>query len=142
MVPSLILSTITRTVSPTVWLFSIWLLASGHNAPGGGFIGGLVGSAALVLAYATGGPEQVRYVVPVRGEVVLGIGLAMAQLTTMAGWVWGEQVLQSRLFELAVPVFGDVKLVTPLFFDTGVYLVVVGLIVKVLTTLGAQEAPA
>jgi multisubunit Na+/H+ antiporter MnhB subunit len=142
MVPSLILSTITRTVSPTVWLFSIWLLASGHNAPGGGFIGGLVGSAALVLAYATGGPDQVRHVVPVGGEVVLGIGLAMAQLTTMAGWVWGQQLLESHVFHAQLPLFGDVEVVTPLFFDIGVYLVVVGLIVKVLTTLGAQEAPA
>jgi multicomponent Na+:H+ antiporter subunit A len=142
MAPSLILTTITRLVSPTVWLFSLWLLFTGHNAPGGGFIGGLVGGSALVLAYATGGAEQVQRIVPVRGELVLGVGLALAQLTAMAGWIWGGQILESALLHLRLPVFGEVELVTPLLFDLGVYLVVLGLVAKTLTTLGAQELPS
>jgi multicomponent Na+:H+ antiporter subunit A len=142
MAPSLILSTITRILSPTVWLFSLWLLVTGHNAPGGGFIGGLVAGAALVLAYATGGAAQVRRVVPVPGEIVLGLGLGAAQLTTMAGWIWGSQVLESSLLHLQLPVFGEVELVTPLFFDIGVYLVVLGLVTKILTTLGGEELPS
>ncbi|HVM19139.1 MAG TPA: MnhB domain-containing protein [Egibacteraceae bacterium] len=139
MSPSLILSTITRVISPTVWVFSLWLLASGHNAPGGGFIGGLVASAALVLAYATGGEPQVRRIVPLPSEAILGVGLLMAQGTTMASWLWGGQALESRVFDLHLPLFGDVHVVTPLFFDIGVYLVVVGLVAKILTTLGAQQ---
>jgi multicomponent Na+:H+ antiporter subunit A len=140
--PSVILGFVSRAVLPTVVVFSLFLLLSGHNGPGGGFIGGLVAGAGLVLLWATGGPEELRTILPVPGTWVVGLGLLTAQLTAAAGWVLGGSALQSADFELALPVFGDVHLATPMIFDTGVYLVVVGLIATVLTTLGAEEPAA
>ena len=138
--PSLILSCVTRAVGSTVWVFSLFLLFSGHNAPGGGFVGGLVGGAALVLLYATGGVPLLSRALPVAPTVLLGVGLVTAQLTAAAGWLIGGDVLQSRVIDFHhLPVFGDVHVATPLFFDIGVYLVVVGLLAKILVTLGGRD---
>lgn len=135
---SVVLERVSTAVLPTVVVFSLFLLLSGHNAPGGGFIGGLVAGAGLVLLWATGGPQAVRDAVPVRGTWLIGAGLFLAQLVAAAGWLLGGALLQSAHAKLHLPVFGDVKAATPLLFDLGVYLVVVGLISTVLTTLGAQ----
>jgi multicomponent Na+:H+ antiporter subunit A len=138
--PSLILTTVSRTVFHTVIVFSVYLLVSGHNQPGGGFVGGLVAGAALVLVFASGGVEQVERTMPVPSTVVLGLGLAFAQVTAAAAWLGGGSILESTVVDLHLPVFGDVHLATPLFFDIGVYLVVVGLVAVTLRTLGRQEA--
>jgi multicomponent Na+:H+ antiporter subunit A len=136
---SVILDTVSRTIFHTVVVFSIYLLASGHNQPGGGFVGGLVAGAALVLAFATGGVDQVQRTVPVPSTVILGLGLAFAQLTAAAAWIAGGDLLQSAVVDLHLPLFGDVHVATPLFFDIGVYLVVLGLVAKILETIGAEE---
>jgi multicomponent Na+:H+ antiporter subunit A len=52
--------------------------------------------------------------------------------------VLGAEVLQTAILEVTLPVLGDVKLVTSLFFDMGVYLIVVGLVLDVLRSLGAE----
>jgi multicomponent Na+:H+ antiporter subunit A len=52
--------------------------------------------------------------------------------------VLGGEVLQTEILEVTLPVLGDVKLVTSLFFDIGVYLVVVGLVLDILRSLGAE----
>lgn len=136
---STILSVVSRLVLPTVVVFSVFLLSSGHNAPGGGFIGGLVAGAALVLLWATGGIAEVRAVLPVGPAALLGLGLLTAQGTAAAGWLLDGSLLESRIIDLHLPVFGELHLATPLLFDLGVYLVVVGLVAMILTTLGAEE---
>ena len=137
--PSLILSTVTRAVLSSIVTFSLDQLFSGHNAPGGGFVGGLVAAAAHVLLYASGGVPLLRRALPVAPTVLLGVGLAMAQTTAAAGWLLGGDVLESRVFDLHLPLFGAVHLASPLFFDIGVDLVVVGLVATILTTLGTRE---
>jgi multicomponent Na+:H+ antiporter subunit A len=138
--PSLILTTISRMVFHTVIVFSVYLLVSGHNQPGGGFVGGLVAGAALVLVFAAGGVEQVERTMPVPSTFVLGLGLACAQLTAAAAWLTGGALLESTVFDVHLPVFGDIHVATPLFFDIGVYLVVLGLVAIALRTIGRQEA--
>ncbi len=121
-------------------MFSVYLLVSGHNAPGGGFIGGLVASAGFVLVWATGGAADVRRVLPWRGPAILALGLLIAQLTAAAGWLFGGSFMEAASIDLHhLPIFGDVHLASPMLFDLGVYLVVVGLVSTVLTTLGAEE---
>ncbi|HOK13458.1 MAG TPA: MnhB domain-containing protein, partial [Candidatus Kapabacteria bacterium] len=43
---SIILRTMTMYLLPLLLIFSVFLLFRGHNHPGGGFVGGLVASAA------------------------------------------------------------------------------------------------
>nr|WP_204261196.1 Na+/H+ antiporter subunit A [Blastococcus saxobsidens] len=135
---SVILEVITRILFHTIVVFSLYLLFSGHNEPGGGFAGGLVAGLALVLRYLAGGRYELGEAAPVDPGLLLGIGLLVAGTTGVVGLTLGAQVLQTAILETTLPVLGDVKLVTSLFFDVGVYLIVVGLVLDILRSLGAE----
>jgi multicomponent Na+:H+ antiporter subunit A len=117
---------------------SVYLLFAGHNAPGGGFAGGLVAGLALVARYLAGGRYELGEAAPVDPGLLLGVGLLLAGGTGVVGLVLGREVLETVILQTALPVLGDVKLVTSLFFDVGVYLIVVGLVLDVLRSLGAE----
>ena len=136
---SLILDTVLDAVFRTALLFSLFLLFAGHNAPGGGFVGGLVAAAAIVLRYVAGGIEEVERIVAVRGSALLGWGLLVAALTGAGGWLWDDAFLASAKVDVAVPVFTTLKATTALPFDIGVYLVVVGLLLTILEALGTER---
>ena len=135
---SVILETGTRAVFHTILLFSLFLLFAGHNAPGGGFIGGLVAAAALVLRFVAHGPDDVRRMVRVRPEKLLGTGVLLAALAAIAPMLVGGQLLSSDTFTAALPLIGKVKGSSVLVFDIGVYLVVIGLVLTMLDTLGGE----
>jgi multicomponent Na+:H+ antiporter subunit A len=135
---SVVLEVITRVLFHTILVFSLYLLFSGHNEPGGGFAGGLVAGLALVLRYLAGGRYELGEAAPVDPGLLLGAGLLFAGGTGVGGLLLGAEVLQTAILETTLPVLGDVKLVTSLFFDMGVYLIVVGLVLDVLRSLGAE----
>ena len=135
---SVVLEVVTRILFHTVVVFSLYLLFSGHNEPGGGFAGGLVAGLALVLRYLAGGRYELGEAAPVDPGLLLGAGLLFAGTTGVVGLTLGADVLQTAILETTVPVLGDVKLVTSLFFDIGVYAIVVGLVLDVLRSLGAE----
>src|SRR3954447_16454280 len=135
---SVVLEVITRILFHTILVFSLYLLFSGHNEPGGGFAGGLVAGLALVLRYLAGGRYELGEAAPVAPGLLLGVGLLFAGGTGVAGLLLGAEVLQTAILETTLPVLGDVKLVTSLFFDMGVYLIVVGLVLDILRSLGAE----
>jgi multicomponent Na+:H+ antiporter subunit A len=135
---SVVLEVITRILFHTILVFSLYLLFSGHNEPGGGFAGGLVAGLALVLRYLAGGRYELGEAAPVDPGLLLGAGLLFACGTGVAGLMLGAEVLQTAILETTLPVLGDVKLVTSLFFDMGVYLIVVGLVLDILRSLGAE----
>ena len=139
--PSLILDRCVGTMFHTALLFSLFLLFTGHNAPGGGFVGGLVAGAAFVLRYVSGGSPEVARLAPVGAYAVIGAGLTLAVGTGAAAWLVGHEFLESSKLELEVAVLGTVKTTSALPFDIGVYLVVVGLVLTILRTLGAEETP-
>ena len=134
---SLVLEVVTRLLFHAVVVLSLYLLFAGHNQPGGGFAGGLVAGLALVLRYLAGGRYELGEAAPVDPGQLLGLGLLVAGGTGVVGLALGGEVLQSALVEAVLPVLGEVKLVTSLFFDIGVYLVVVGLVLDVLRSLGS-----
>ncbi|WNV76107.1 Na+/H+ antiporter subunit A [Geodermatophilus sp. DSM 44513] len=135
---SVVLEVVTRLLFHTIMVFSLYLLFSGHNEPGGGFAGGLVAGLALVLRYLAGGRYELGEAAPVAPGLLLGGGLLFAGGTGVAGLLAGAAVLQTAIVQTTLPVLGDVKLVTSLFFDVGVYLIVVGLVLDVLRSLGAE----
>ena len=135
---SVILEVVTRILFHTILVFSLFLLFSGHNEPGGGFAGGLVAGLALVLRYLAGGRYELGEAAPVDPGLLLGVGLLFSGGTGVAGLLLGADVLQTAILETTLPVLGDIKLVTSLFFDVGVYLIVVGLVLDILRSLGAE----
>jgi multicomponent Na+:H+ antiporter subunit A len=127
-----------RLVFHTVLVFGLYLLFAGHNQPGGGFVGGLVAGCAFVLRYIAGGRGALAAAVPVDPGIPLGLGLLLSAGTGAAAWALGGQFLESDYVELDLPLLGIAKVTSALAFDTGVFLVVVGLVLGMLRTLGAE----
>ncbi len=124
---SLIFKTVSRFLVGLMLLFSIFLLLRGHNEPGGGFIGGLVAAAGIVVYGLADGPAAVRDILRVDPRALAMIGLWMALLAGLIAAVAGAPFLTGLwTFIGATPDDKGLALGTPLLFDIGVYLVVVG----------------
>ncbi|WP_433660103.1 Na+/H+ antiporter subunit A [Nocardia sp. CA-128927] len=135
---SMVMQITTRLVFPTIMVLSVYFFFSGHNAPGGGFAGGLTAGLALTLRYLAGGRYELGEALPVDAGHLLGAGLTLAAGTAVSSLFFGVPPLSSAIFEVTLPLLGHIKLVTALFFDLGVYLIVVGLVLDVLRSLGAR----
>lgn len=139
---SVVMEAAARLLGPTILVFSVYLLIAGHGRPGGGFVGGLVAGMAFVLRYLPGGRRELATALPVRPTVLVGGGLGLAVATGAAGWASGGfphgEFLHSEVLHATVPLVGEVEIFTSLFFDLGVYLLVLGLVLVILTTLGAS----
>lgn len=137
---SLILDTTVRLVFDGALVLSVYLLFAGHNQPGGGFVGGLVAASALALRYVTGGLHDVRSVVRIRPWTFLAAGLAVAVLAALVPLVTGRDPLDQSSVEWTWELFGKVKATTATVFDTGVYLIVVGLVLMIIEGVGEDLA--
>jgi len=133
LMPSLILSTATRYLLPLLLMLSIFLLLRGHNEPGGGFVGGLVAAAALALYAMALGLHSVRQVLGVDPRTLIYFGLATAVVSGLPALFRGEPFMTGLWAARELPVIG--KLGTPLLFDIGVYLVVIGITLTIIFTL-------
>ena len=136
---SLILQTAARALFHTIVVFSLFLLFAGHNNPGGGFIGGLVAAAALVLRYLAHGADDARQVMRVTPEQLLGCGGLLAVGAGLAGPVSGGAFLEDVAVEWTdLPLLGDVTITSVLVFDIGVYVIVIGVVYAVIGSLGRE----
>jgi multicomponent Na+:H+ antiporter subunit A len=135
---SLVLEVATRIIFPLIMVLSAYFFFAGHNTPGGGFAGGLTAGLALVLRYLAGGRYELGETLPLDAGKILGVGLGLSVGTAVASLVAGAPVLSSALIQVDLPVLGTVKFVTALFFDLGVYLIVIGLVLDVLRSLGGR----
>jgi multicomponent Na+:H+ antiporter subunit A len=133
---SVVFEVVARTVFPVLMIFSVYLMFTGHYTPGGGFAGGLVAGLALAVRYLAGGRRELDAAAPVDAGVVLGSGLAVAALSGIVPVLVGANTFQSGVFDIPVPLLGEVHVVTSVAFDVGVYLVVIGLALDVLRSLG------
>ncbi|MFI2366055.1 Na+/H+ antiporter subunit A [Promicromonospora sp. NPDC019610] len=135
---SMLFEVLTRVIFHPMMLFALFLLFSGHNAPGGGFAAGLVAGLALTVRYLAGGRFELGEAAPVHPGLVLGTGLFLSAGVGLVALLAGQEALESTIVDLHLPVLGDVHLVTSLFFDVGVFLVVIGLVIDILRTFGAE----
>jgi multicomponent Na+:H+ antiporter subunit A len=135
---SLVLEVATRMIFPLIMVLSVYFFFAGHNTPGGGFAGGLTAGLALVLRYLAGGRYELGETLPLDAGKILGAGLTLSAGTAVGSLLLGAPVLSSAVVKFTLPVLGSVKVVTALFFDLGVYLIVVGLVLDVLRSLGAK----
>lgn len=135
---SLILRAATRFMLPLLLLFSIFLLLRGHNEPGGGFSGGLVGASAFVLyGFAFGVPEA-KWTLRVNPRRLIGAGLLMALGSGCLAFLTERPLMTGVWGGWNVPAFGTLYLGTPLVFDVGVYLVVVGVTLSIFFPLAEE----
>lgn len=132
---SLILRTATQFLLPLMVLFSFFLLIRGHNEPGGGFVGGLIVAGAVALyamAFDTGAAYRA---LRIRPQKLIGIGLATALISGLAAIPVGRLFFTGLWETVHMFEMGKQHLGTPLLFDFGVYLVVIGAALTVILTL-------
>lgn len=138
---SLIVDVMARIIVLSSLVLSLYLLTAGHNQPGGGFIGGLVAGAGIALVYVAGGLDDVRTLLPFPPWSVLGGGLVVAALSATVPLLLGGAVLEQGFTTVHPPLLGDVKVTSALVFDTGVYAVVLGVVLMAFEALGEEEPP-
>jgi len=140
----LILDTSIRILYPSILVLALYFVFSGHNRPGGGFVGGLVVGAALALRYVSGGAAAVRSTFRLPPHVILGLGLFLSSFTALLPLLLGGTILEHGDIEFHLPVFDKVKVTSALSFDLGVDFVVIGLILMAFAAFGEDlpGAPA
>jgi multicomponent Na+:H+ antiporter subunit B len=117
---------------PLLLVYGIFLLLRGHNAPGGGFAGGLVVAAAYSLSSFAFGTAAARRALIVDPSRLIGFGLLLALGSGLAPVVAGKPFLTALWFAPAI------GLGTPLTFDVGVFCVVIGVVLTMTFMLGEE----
>ncbi len=136
---SLILRTATLYMQPILLMFSVFLLLRGHNEPGGGFTGGLVGAAAFSLYAFAYGVLESRRKLRADPHTLIGCGLLVAVGSATIAPLMGRPFMTGAWWEMHLPGFGAVHLGTPMFFDIGVYLVVIGVTLLIIYSMAEEE---
>lgn len=130
---TVILNTAARFLMPLQLLFSVFLLLRGHDEPGGGFIAGLVAAGAFTLYMFAFGVSATRGVLRmVDPRDLIGVGLLLGMLSVVPAWFVGQAFMTAQWW--TVPVV-DFKASTPLIFDIGVYLTVLGAVTGMVMSL-------
>jgi multicomponent Na+:H+ antiporter subunit B len=128
----------TRFLAPLMLLFSVFLLVRGHNEPGGGFVGGLVAATAFALVLLTEGLAVARRLLRADPLGVAAAGLLVALASGLPPLLAGQPFMAGRWLKVPLPVVG--KIGSPVVFDVGVYLVVLGIVLAILFALAEEEA--
>ncbi len=134
---SIILRSVARFLISLMLVFSVFLLFRGHNEPGGGFVAGLVAAAGVVLFAMAFDVPSARQFLHVDPRLLVWVGLLFAVGSGIVGLALGDPFLTGRWWD--VHVFGtEVALGTPLLFDIGVFLVVVGVAVTLALSMAEE----
>jgi len=128
-----------RLLLPMAGLISLYFLLRGHNAPGGGFVGGLVMATAMIVQYMVGGTIWVESHIRIQPLIGIAFGLLGAALAGASAWLASTAFLTAQVLDLQLPLIGDVHLGSVLLFDLGVYLAVIGATVLMLIALAHQS---
>jgi len=134
---SIIFTTVSKTLLPLLLLFSVFVLLRGHYLPGGGFIGGLIAAIAFIVHSFANGLSKTRNLLRIHPGFLIPIGLLIAFLSAIAPMLFQDLPVMTGLwYPNEIPVIG--KIGSALFFDTGVYLVVVGVSLTIIFTISEK----
>jgi multicomponent Na+:H+ antiporter subunit B len=135
----LILKTTTNIIVFIILAFSFKLFLAGHNMPGGGFIGGLMTSGALILLYLTYGIGPIKRVIQVRYTFLIALGLAIAVATGVGSFFFNVPFLSHTDGYFYLPILGKSHLATAVLFDVGVYLTVIGVTMTIILSIAEDR---
>lgn len=135
---SIILQTATRLIFTLLLLFAIFLLLRGHHEPGGGFIAGLVAAGAFVLYAVAYDVARARAALRVDPRALIGAGLLAASLSGVVSLFSGRPFLTGRWATWSLFGADPVKVGTPLLFDLGVGVTVVGMTLAIIFALAEE----
>lgn len=135
----LILQTSTRVVFFIIFLFSIHIFFAGHYTPGGGFVGGLLMASAIVLLLLAYDFKTVKEVLPFNYLSMTAIGMVISILTAAGALIFNVPFFTHWYDYFDLPLLGETSIHTALFFDIGVYLVVVGVTLTIIEMIGGDN---
>ncbi len=135
---SLILRIASRYLMPVLFLTSLVLLLMGHNYPGGGFIAGLLSAGAFALYLFAHDLPAARRVLRVKPLTLIGLGLFVAFGSGSIALLAGLPFMTGQWTAVPIPLLGELHLGTPLLFDFGVYLVVMGVTMNIIFSLSEE----
>lgn len=130
---TIIFKTASAYLLPLLLMFSIFILLRGHYLPGGGFVGGLIASIAFVIHLFANGLNKTRNIIRVDPKFFITIGLLLAFISGAAPLLVSQPFMTGLWLEDPIPVIGLVG--SALFFDTGVYLVVIGVTLTIIFSI-------
>lgn len=119
--------------------FALYLLLAGHNSPGGGFVGGLTTSAAVLLMFMAYGEKTVNKVLPLNFVFFIPLGLLIAVLTGLGALLFNVPFLTHTFGVINLPLIGEVELATAMLFDLGVYFTVFGTTMTIILTIASDQ---
>lgn len=135
---SILLEVSTRILYHTLLLVSVWLLFIGHNNPGGGFIGGMVAGIGITIRYFAGGRFELLEAVPARPGGIIAVGMTTAVVSALIPLAFGYTILQSVEAHLDLGILGELHFTSAMGLDIGVYLLVIGVVLDLLQSLGSE----
>lgn len=130
---TIIFKTASAYLLPLLLLFSVFILLRGHYLPGGGFVGGLMAAIAFVIHSFANGIEKTKNIIKFHPGFLMPVGLLLALTAGSLPLAFGDTFMTGLWMKQSVPVIGSVG--TALFFDTGVYLVVIGVTLTIIFTI-------
>ena len=136
---SIIFRTATRYMFPPLLVFSVYLLLRGHHYPGGGFVGGLFAGSAFVLYALAFDVAAARKLLRFDPRDVTTVGLAIALVSGIPALFSGNAFLTGTWWKVPLRPGVALDIGSPLIFDIGVYLVVLGVLLTLVFSLGEEE---
>ncbi|HIV73143.1 MAG TPA: monovalent cation/H+ antiporter subunit A [Candidatus Aquabacterium excrementipullorum] len=128
-----------RLLLPIASVVSVYFFMRGHNEPGGGFVAGLVLSTAFIVQYIVSGTQWVEAHMHLAPQRWISAGLLISASTGLGAWWFGYPFLTTHMMHLDLPVLGQIHVASALFYDIGVFALVVGSTLLILTALGHQS---
>lgn len=132
---SLILRTVSLGLVYIIILFSFFVFLQGHNAPGGGFIAGLIAAAMILIQFMAYSREDLASVFRPVFHRMIGCGILFAAGSGFFGWIAGTAFLDGFHWILPLPGGAHQAIPSVVIFDFGVYLVVIGTVVTIFMAL-------
>jgi multicomponent Na+:H+ antiporter subunit B len=130
---TIILKTASSYLLPVLLIFSVFILLRGHYLPGGGFVGGLIASMAYLLHAFANGLSDTKNLLRFHPGLLMPIGLALAFVSGLVPMFFELPFMTGLWYPESIPVLGAIG--STLFFDIGVYLVVVGVTLTIIFTI-------
>jgi multicomponent Na+:H+ antiporter subunit B len=136
---SFLFKTLAGFLLPVFLVVSLFLFYRGHNAPGGGFIGGLLAGLAYIMAAFARGRDRAENLFRLNPLLLITAGLLIALLSSLISLLTGAPFMTGEWISLTIPLLGELYLGTPLLFDLGVFLTVIGVTVLIVFNLMGED---
>jgi multicomponent K+:H+ antiporter subunit A len=138
----LVPAVLVRLLLPIAGVLALHLFLRGHNEPGGGFVAGLVMAIAFIAQYMVGGTQWVETRMNLRPPRWIAVGMLLALATGLGSFAFGYPFLTTHTAHFTLPLIGELHLPSAFFFDMGVFAVVLGATLLLLTAIAHQSLRA